>query len=183
MHKTFLLFVIICIHSLAFGQEKDEQTKKLNEIKTKVDSESDIFKKELDKRQYLSDFEKKITIDFTIDTFKIERSYTERIALYYSTTDLCLAISDANGEYDKLLNKYYQLLLAKLKETDKLVLKQTQRNWIQFRDSEEKLNSLLTQDEYSGGGTIQRIVYASDQLEFTKRRVIDLFNYLLRFYE
>jgi uncharacterized protein YecT (DUF1311 family) len=87
---------------------------------------------------------------------------------------------DANREYDKLLNKYYQLLLRSLNEEDKEILKKSQRNWIDFRDSELELNGVLMNDYYSGGGTIQRVFAAARVLELTRDRVIELYDYLNR---
>ena len=94
-----------------------------------------------------------------------------------------MAINDANEEYDKLLNKYYQILLSRLKDADKPILRQTQRNWIQFRDSEENLNVVLSKEEYTGGGSADKVIYLSDRMELTKRRVIDIHNYFFRFNE
>ena len=74
-------------------------------------------------------------------------------------------------------------MLAKLSGEDKAILRQTQKNWLQFRDSEHELNSLPTKDEYSGGGTIQRTIGSDCDLELTKSRVIGLVDYLLRFAE
>jgi hypothetical protein len=39
-------------------------------------------------------------------------------------------------------------------------LKQSQRNWIKYRESERRLNAEIVKDEYSGGGTIQQIFIA-----------------------
>ena len=129
----------------------------------------------------MNDFDKQVSIDFQIDTFLIERLLSKRISIDYSTAGMTKAAYDAEIEYDKLLNKYYQILLKKLNDSDKDILKLSQRNWIQYRDSERKLNSEIAKDEYSGGGTMQRIIVASGYTEITKKRVIELYNYLSRF--
>ena len=81
--------------------------------------------------------------------------------------------------YDKLLNKYYKKLLAILKTDDKEILITAQRSWLLFRDNESKLIAVLKKTEYSGGGTIQRILPNGEYLDFLKERVIVLFNYYI----
>lgn len=98
--------------------------------------------------------------------------------LDFSTAGTVQAISALNSDYDKLLNKYFKMLNTRLSTGDQAILKQSQRNWIAFRDSEIKLISTLRADEYSGGGTIQRIFQASYVMELTKKRVLDIVTYL-----
>jgi len=78
------------------------------------------------------------------------------------------------------LNKYYLILINKLAAPDKEALKQTQRQWIVFRDSEKKLSGILSGDMYTGGGTMQNIIYADEVMQLTKKRVIEIFNHISR---
>lgn len=119
-------------------------------------------------------------IEFAADTFRIEERQRLKLVIDYSTNGMVTSTLDANREYDKLLNKYYQLLLRSLNEEDKEILKKSQRNWIDFRDSELELNGVLMNDYYSGGGTIQRVFAAARVLELTRDRVIELYDYLNR---
>jgi uncharacterized protein YecT (DUF1311 family) len=137
----------------------------------------------LEREEYDSDFAKQVSVEYQIDAFKIDQLLARRIDIDYSTSGMVTATYEAESEYDDLLNKYYQQLLAKLSGEDKAVLRQSQKNWLQFRDSERELNSLLTKDEYSGGGTIQRTIGSDCELELTKARVKGLVDYLLRFAE
>jgi uncharacterized protein YecT (DUF1311 family) len=178
--KLILLFVITT--TLGFAQSPVEiSDADLVRYKQDIQKESLKLKQELLKKDYLNDFDEQVSIDFQIDTFLIERLLSKRISIDYSTAGMTKAAYDAEIEYDKLLNKYYQLLLKKLNDSDKDILKLSQRNWIQYRDSERKLNSEIAKDEYSGGGTMQRIIVASGYTEITKKRVIEIYSYLSRF--
>jgi uncharacterized protein YecT (DUF1311 family) len=134
-------------------------------------------------RQLLSENEltkEELLIEFQIDTFKIEEKKRQKLYINYSTNRMIIVLLDANKEYDKLLNKYYIQLINSLNETDREVLKKSQRNWIEFRKSEKELNSVLMNDYFSGGGTIQRVIATSKVLDITKDRVIELYRYLSR---
>jgi len=97
----------------------------------------------------------------------------------FSTVGMSNSVNELNRQYDQLLNTYYQKLLAKLKDSDKEILKQAQRNWTQFRDSELKLINLLSEDIYSGGGTMQTNRRSARSLYLTKKRLIELYQYLM----
>lgn len=150
----------------------------LSKIKLKVNAEAEARKKKLlndpNRKDDLSD----IVIGFQTDTMKIEQFMKRRLDIDYSTAGMVEAAFDAEKEYDLLLNKYYQQLLKKLKVKDKPVLIEAQKSWIKYRDAERKLNGLLREDIYSGGGTMQRIIYSGASLEFTKKRVAELNSYL-----
>jgi len=155
----------------------------LETFKKEVLTETFINRYSLEQEEYMSDYDKELTINFKIDTLKVALLLRKKLAINYSTVGMLDATYEAEKDYDMLLNKYYKLVLKKLNDSDKETLKQTQRNWIKFRDSERKLNSLLANDNYSGGGTIQGVFQASNYLELTKKRVIGLYDYLGRFYE
>ncbi len=140
-----------------------------------------VLKHDLEQKEYLSDFEKEISISFQLDTFRIEKQLQKNIEKDSSTAGMVQAAYDAEKNYDLLLNKYYQVLLNKLNASDREALKLAQRNWVYFRDSERKLSNGLVKEEYSGGGSLQRLVVAADYLDLTKKRVVDLHKYLLRF--
>lgn len=184
MKQIKLILLLVLTAKLGFTQSsKVMNDSVLTKYKLEIQKESLKLKQELLKNDYLNDFDKQVSIDFQIDTFLIEKLHAKRISIDYSTAGITEATYDTEIEYDKLLNKYYQLLLKKLNDSDKEILKLSQRNWIQYRNSERKLNSEIAKDEYSGGGTMQRIFVASGYAEITKKRVIELYNYLTRFNE
>ncbi|MDL2215358.1 DUF1311 domain-containing protein [Dysgonomonas sp. OttesenSCG-928-M03] len=120
-----------------------------------------------------------VNVEFRTDTTLIEQKVQAMIDNDYSTAGMVHAMVVMEEDYDKLLNKYYKMLLDKMKtQEDKNVLIETQRNWIKFRDSEIKLIYTISRDTYTGGGTMWRLVSASSVAELTKQRLIEIYNYL-----
>jgi uncharacterized protein YecT (DUF1311 family) len=117
------------------------------------------------------------------DTFLLNGLLTYQLDADYSTHGMVNALMDYEAGYDALMNKYYKLLMKKLGADDREILRKSQRNWLALRDSERELSALLTEDNYSGGGTIQRLFYADWYADFTKHRVEELIDYLVRFSE
>lgn len=119
-------------------------------------------------------------IEFKSDTFAIEKRREMKMDINWSTAGMNNATYEAEKEYDHLLNKYYQKLMRRLDKEDKLILRDAQRDWITFRDSEHEVIRMLTKTKYSGGGTIQTTISAAHYLEFTRSRVVELYRYLAR---
>ena len=67
-----------------------------------------------------------------------------------------------------------------IKGDDKKILIQAQKSWLAFRDSEMKLTETISKDEYSGGGTMQRLIDASQYMEMIKERTIKIFHHFTR---
>jgi len=178
MIAVFLLFVSQCVFSQKPMQISDS---KLKEIKDEIEVEIKQLKIQMnsDSNSYMSDYQKKMNIEYSIEKYRIDTLKARRISVDYSTSGIVLATIDAEKSYDNLLNKCYQELLSQLNDEDKEIFKQAQRNWITFRDAERKLSSTLSKEEYSGGGTIQRTIVAGRILEITQDRVDDIIVYLL----
>jgi len=117
--------------------------------------------------------------EFTADTTRVEQAY--RNSTDYSTAGMIQALYSYEEAYDSLLNKYYKILLNSLEEDDKEVLKVSQRNWIKLRDSEKDLINALHAKAYkeAGGGTMWGIVAAQARLDVTRRRVFEIYDYLM----
>jgi uncharacterized protein YecT (DUF1311 family) len=180
---VFLLFLTAGMQSARAADLREVTDREMKAMRQEIEKEALKLRRELEKQEYESDLARQVSIEYQLDAFRIDELQKRRINIDYSTAGMVTATYDAESEYDDLLNKYYQKLLAKLSAGDKAVLKQAQKNWLQFRDSEHELNSLLTKDAYSGGGTIQRTIGADCDLELTKARVKALVDYLLRFAE
>ncbi len=118
---------------------------------------------------------------FEADTARVEQQTREFAEKDYSTLGMIETSLFYEEEYDKLLNKYYKLLYNSLDDEGKKVLKATQLNWIKLRDSEKLLVNELYQSTYEkmGGGTIWRVIAADARADITRRRVIELYNYLM----
>ena len=87
--------------------------------------------------------------EFHTDTFAINLIADIRFDRGGPEDEYRIVEYDSYLSYDILLNKYYNLLRAKLNKDDKEKLKQAQLIWLKFRDSEsEFIDSYLSK----GGG-------------------------------
>ena len=151
---------------LKFNQEIDNDIIKLKDSLT-------------NSKNYLS----KIDLEFKSDIYRIEKLANKKIEVNSTTMGMTKAIFELEKGYDQLLNKYYQVLIRKLKSEDIEKLKISQRNWMAFRDSERVLVGIVSKDEYSGGGTIQGNIRASRICEMTKVRVYNIKEHIDQFIE
>lgn len=117
--------------------------------------------------------------EFMADTARVEQDY--RNSTDYSTVGMIEALNRYEEAYDGLLNKYYKTLLNSLEEEGKNALRTAQRNWIKLRDSDRDLVSQLRGHAYkeAGGGTIWGVVAADARVDITRRRVFEIYRYLL----
>ena len=174
--KTNIVSLLLILNSWVAFSQKEFSDEEMNKMKSEVKTAALKLRKTLEQAE-----ETKFSIDFKIDTFTIEELTRLRIDNDYSTSGMIQSIYDAEVEYDKLLNKYYKILLNELDSVDKELLKQTQKNWLTFRDSERKMSALLGQKEkYSGGGSMNREFIASHYLSLTQLRAAELYHYISR---
>ncbi len=98
-----------------------------------------------------------------------------------STQGMIETLSYGYEEYDKLLNKYYNLYRAEYKKQNQGkgqdTLLEEQRAWLNLRDSYE---TYLRQHrahiyESNGGGTMWSVIANGTKLTFLKKRVEELF--------
>jgi uncharacterized protein YecT (DUF1311 family) len=161
------------------AQAQQVSPKQIKALENQIEVQAQTFKAELEEDPSY-EWGGESWVEFTLDTFRIERLMYESMELDYSTAGMLEASYRAELQYDGLLNKYYKRLMAKLSEEDKKILRQSQRNWIAFRDSERDLNVLLSEERYSGGGTIQSLFVAGRSLDIVQRRVFELYAYFER---
>lgn len=176
--KYILLAVGLLSTTLSFSQAKTpvEVTPALQKnIISDIDKEIPKLKQRLEKAK-----ENAVHIEFTIDTFRIERFMTKWIALDYSDFGMRDAGYATAKIYDSLLNKYYKMLLTVLKGDDKKTLVQAQKAWLAFRDGESKLVGTISKEDYSGGGTMQQLTESSEYLNLIRDRTIALFQHYVR---
>lgn len=117
-------------------------------------------------------------ITFTLDTFSIERKMKLQLEKDYSTAGMINAGSTAIDSYDELLNKYYKQLLKTLDNEDQIFLKQAQRDWLRYRDSELEFNKTFTAFKNTGGATMYGPLALSRVLGITRQRVLDIYSYI-----
>ncbi len=169
---------------LTYAQPPAEVTDQdLKLFEQEVEKAVQYLLEDLSTQKFSSEAHKKIVYEYEANTFRIFHLMVLKRRKDYSTMGMIDAANVAEAAYDKLLNKYYAILMNKLVEADKEVLRQTQRNWIKFRDSERNFSSLLSADLYTGGGSMHLVKVADYQLEITQKRVLELYTYLLRFYQ
>jgi uncharacterized protein YecT (DUF1311 family) len=178
MKKSAILIITLCFSLLSYSQAKVVKEIReltpaiLKSIKADVERNALKFKSALSKSDMTP-----VQIEFSVDTFKIEQISSKSMEVDYSTMGINNSINDLTASYDMLLNKYYQKLLKSLKIEDRKVLIETQRAWIAYRDAEAKLISLMTDDHYSGGGTIQTNIATLNYNYLVKHRAIEIYSY------
>ena len=109
--------------------------------------------------------EKKHPIDVWLESC-IEKNWT--------TAGMRMCTSQALDKWDKELNMVYKELMKKLSPEEKELLKQSQLQWIKFRDAEFKFLDNL----YLGTGTIIPVMIMGDKLDIVSERVKILEKYL-----
>ena len=93
----------------------------------------------------------------------------------YTTQGMTECIVKAADSWDKELNKNYKILLGLLTEEQKEKLKESQRQWIKYRDNELDFSrSFYTQMQ----GTMWIPVAARTRLNLTKQRAEELSDYI-----
>lgn len=115
--------------------------------------------------------------EFQQDTARIESHV--RKGFLESTADFIDSMNYLESEYDKLLNKYYRLLMSNLDEEGKAALKSAQINWIKFQTSDRKLLDNISTLVYKnmGGGTLSSYMSAPLYGYIIKDRAIELYEY------
>jgi len=92
-----------------------------------------------------------------------------------STPEMVEAETDGMKLWDQELNRVYGELLEKLPKEDRAVLKESQQDWIKFRDR----NLRLIQLAYGNAeGSIYQVYAARAALDVVRDRVLDLRGYL-----
>lgn len=115
--------------------------------------------------------------EFQQDTARIENHIrNENLS---STADFLQSIKYLEVEYDKLLNKYYHLLMSCLDQEGKQALKSAQINWIKFQTADRKLLDHISTLIYKnmGGGTLSNYLSAPLYGYIIKDRAIELYEY------
>lgn len=85
----------------------------------------------------------------------------------------CLAM--AYEKWDQELNRAYRELLSRLDEPSRGILRESQRAWISFRDSEFLL---LDKIYRSMEGTLYGTMRLADRVDLIKRRTLELQSYV-----
>lgn len=172
-HLFVILGILLSCYAYSQNTHYVEITPQIQaKLKAEVEQEIPKFKANLLKKEIDPE-----SLEFDIDTFRINRFVAKWINLNDSDASMSEATYAQVKLYDGLLNKYYKKVLAKLKPEDKGKLVQAQRAWIVFRDSESNFQSAV-EGEIFGSGTAGQLNEAGAYLTLIKKRVDDMFNYL-----
>ncbi|GGD04522.1 lysozyme inhibitor LprI family protein [Halopseudomonas salina] len=91
-----------------------------------------------------------------------------------TTVDIRNAQGNAHEGWDRELNRVYRELMDILPAEEKLLLRDAQRAWLNFRDTEARF---WWSENISGGGTMQPINVSGYGIEQLKGRVCQLSKY------
>ena len=176
--RYILLAIGLFLANISHSQDKApiEVTPEMQrKIMKQINLEVPKLKQRLEKEK-----ENEVAIEFTIDTFRIERLFDKWIKLDYGDFGMRDAAYGVAVLYDSLMNKYYRKLSSVLEGDDKKFLMQAQKAWLSYRDNETELVGIISKDEYSGGGTMQQLTEASEYLDLIKKRTNAIFNHYIR---
>lgn len=175
MKYAFRLFVVVVLTIVAnasFAQEQLTPQKK-KQLYAEAQKKAKLL------NVYVRDGDDSaLYTQYTLDTFTINEFERRCMDIESSTLAMMEISYDVDSLYDKLLNSYYKKLLNKLTTKDKPVLIEAQKAWLAYREKELKLLRKLTEDKYSGGGSIQGIIYANNKSNLLRKRVQELFDML-----
>ena len=164
----------------SYGQKENGPVRVTDSIDSKIKKEIQLeviqFSKSILQKGYQFD---SVEIEFMIDTFRIEKYQTKFLAYDWSTAGMRKSAYDAAQKYDSLLNKFYKKVLAILQPEDKTVLIAAQKAWLAYRDKELLLINKISEEKYTGGGTIWQVLNASDYHEMVKQRTIEIYIHYL----
>lgn len=116
-----------------------------------------------------------VMTDYKVEVAQIERTYENRVENNLSTMRMNEAKKEMYDSYDLLLNKYYKELMSIITPKQKKSLKESQREWIKYRDKELNFLGELNSNK---NGTIWDMIYWDHSIKLLKDRVDELVSYL-----
>lgn len=91
-----------------------------------------------------------------------------------STAAMKQATYYASDMWDKEMNKSYQHLMKRLPKEKQEILRESQKQWIKFRDADREVLNKIVADQQ---GSIYQVTAASDWLELVRSRALQLDEY------
>lgn len=173
MKSVFLsLFLFSSLISFAQADPQEITPERLKKIKTEAEKETTEYMRKLDTTEMIHE-----EIVFKRETYLLDLILEKKTEMDYTTYGMNKATSEWADGYDSLMNKYYTRLLKLLTPEDKKILIAAQKSWLAYRDAEGKLITLMMNDEYSGGGTIQSNIATNNYCLLIVERTNTIFNY------
>lgn len=169
--------VVLVVGVIFFGYQYDkvkENNSKNSSVKESVNNiqESQQSNVTIDNTEALASKE------YDPNTFVVESIYKKLISCEDqdpSTAGVGQCISDADNSYNKEIDRMYIELNNKLDEEQKKALKQSQDDWVKFRDSEF---DLITSVYSKAEGTMWSSVRGSARMDILKNRALELSGFL-----
>lgn len=169
--KTLLTLIILFSACFTgFSQLSDAQLKRLE---YQVDSAASILHEKL-----ITKSESLLSTQFTVDTFKVETLLAKKMRVDTSQAEHITAINEAEIQYTFLMDKYYSLLMNIYDEEGKKSIALAQKKWLKYRDDEIKMTERLYDEEKKGNLISKEIAKATENLELTKERVVELYKHI-----
>ncbi|WP_128414779.1 DUF1311 domain-containing protein [Flavobacterium sp. Root186] len=176
MIKNILVLIFSFCLTACFSQNdiKENSDEFINsQIESKI---PDL--KSLVESNVMNPFTKKLYSDFAIDTFRIGyyfRNKNRKVPVNYKQqVDL---VKHVTSRYEKIINKYYQLLKTKSTETQKKALIKSQNAWEIFKKEESLWILTRLRDDWFDYN------YYLDYCNIMKQRMIILFDCYIDFEE
>lgn len=116
-------------------------------------------------------------VAFSQDKHRIDKDLETCLSFSENQTTSGMTICEQQAEqnWDKELNHYYQLVMKNLSPSAVEVLKTSQRDWLKYRDKEFEFISTFYFEEMQG--TMWSIIAAGHRTEIVKKRALELKSY------
>jgi uncharacterized protein YecT (DUF1311 family) len=111
--------------------------------------------------------------------YKVDSILADCLKKNVTTVGMSDFLVSAQKLWDIELNKYYRLLLTKLDAKGQMKLKETQKQWIIFRDQEIKF---ISEAYGTRDGTMWIIIVADKINQLIRQRAVDLIGYYERLF-
>lgn len=120
-------------------------------------------------------------LTFTLEAYGQQHSIDKQVAEcindiiktkgIVTTVDMCECGHKGYEAWDRIINKYYKLLMKYLEPDEKEKLKTAQRKWIEYRDTELNFSRTMYANLQ---GTMYRVFSVDRKREVTRQRALEL---------
>ena len=180
MNRLNGIYMLLAVISIFFQNSLNAQETENTADKDLV-QEVAVFRAKVAKEKISSDMDKNLWVNFRVDTFTIQKTLEAHLANATARYDASFAWSDAVSAYNEMIGRYYNLLMEKMIEIDRPYLEASQKDWLEYKQSEQILNQIIGRKEYNKSGVVNNETYTyTRMLNINKERAVELFHYLLR---
>ncbi|AEA46011.1 hypothetical protein [Fluviicola taffensis] len=179
MISRIVFLLIIFQGSYSFSQISDSEMESLK-VKWRIDlaKQANELVTKKTKQEQVSVFSDSVQRLFLKDTFIVENLLRKQLDKESSNLGINKANLACSSEYEKLVQKYYEILSAKMKDDDRELLVSWHQEWKKLMDTERVLIGKFMQETYTGGGSIHSIQYTNRLMMQQKNHLLTLIDYL-----